>query len=303
MRSLTRFGLTTLATLPLLSLASPFRSSFVPSLSSCLPIARSGDLPSCIPFASLAPPPVRSGCAGCTRHSQAGYPFVVLRQTRQSMSGGGTQTGESMDTVLRFWFGDGYAEGNYEGMKSEDYAKERAKLWWSGGAEIDKEIADRFTDLIRAASNSGLSKGEWATPNGMIARIILFDQLSRNAFRKKKEAFAYDKEAIELSRELFNNDMVKGFPTNAIHFAAMPLMHSEELKDHDLFIKGFEGIDDPIAKHAIGALEEHRAVLVKFGRYPHRNALYGRETTKEEQEWLSSPDCPAWAKSQSAPTE
>jgi uncharacterized protein (DUF924 family) len=62
------------------------------------------------------------------------------------------------------------------------------------------QIFDKFAETIRAASNEGLSTGEWAEPNGLLARIILFDQLSRNAFRKQPEAFKYDQECLVISR-------------------------------------------------------------------------------------------------------
>jgi len=215
------------------------------------------------------------------------------------MSGGSGDA--TPDTVLSFWFGECFVEGRVEEMETDEYQKTYNQKWFMGGAELDKEVAEKFTDLIRAASNSGLSTGDWATPKGMLARIIMFDQLTRNAFRKQKEAFAYDEEAATLSRRMINEGMLSDLPNSAAMFACMPMMHSEALSDHDLFQEGLK----PRAGNKIidGTLKfdlEHRAVVEKFGRYPHRNSHYGRETTAEEKAWLDSPDCPGWAKSQVA---
>lgn len=94
-----------------------------------------------------------------------------------------------------------------------------------------------------------------------------------------------------------------GLPSAVIQFFVMPLMHSESLEDHDMIAgKIMEAAKTLPEDHMLnGTLKfelDHRAVLEKFGRYPHRNRALGRETTAEEAEWLASKDCPGWAKSQ-----
>eukprot|EP00281_Chroomonas_sp_CCMP1168_P017520 CAMPEP_0206218580 /NCGR_PEP_ID=MMETSP0047_2-20121206/3874_1 /ASSEMBLY_ACC=CAM_ASM_000192 /TAXON_ID=195065 /ORGANISM="Chroomonas mesostigmatica_cf, Strain CCMP1168" /LENGTH=307 /DNA_ID=CAMNT_0053641091 /DNA_START=13 /DNA_END=936 /DNA_ORIENTATION=+ len=213
---------------------------------------------------------------------------------------------ELRDSVLRFWFGDDFWKAGFGAMEEAEYFQKSpyAKKWYSGGADLDKEISEKFTDLIRAAGKGELEGGVWDEPTGMLAKIILCDQLSRNAFRGTKEAFAYDTKAVELARKAAAmEDMGKGLPSAAIQFFVMPLMHSESLEDHSLIEKKLTEAVDKLPKgHALnGTLQfelQHKEVIDKFGRYPHRNKQYGRETTPEEAEWLAKPDCPGWAKSQ-----
>jgi uncharacterized protein (DUF924 family) len=94
-----------------------------------------------------------------------------------------------------------------------------------------------------------------------------------------------------------------GLPTPALQFLLMPLMHSEDLADHDIIVNKLkQKLENLPENHHLGGVLQyelaHRTVIEKFGRYPHRNKHFGRETTPEEMAWLESPDCPDWAKSQ-----
>ena len=192
--------------------------------------------------------------------------------------------------------------------------------FWYGGAKQYDELCQNFQDVIRTAGKGELG-GDWQTTvDGKMAQLLLCDQLSRNAFRGEEEAFAYDDLATEIAREISNGlvDEPRGqdeitVPTLSgqiylpyMQFVISPLMHSELIHDHELAV---EVADYSIAvapdhlvdsfKRTKGMEMEHKLVVDKFGRYPHRNNKLGRESTPEELEWLSNEDeLPGWAKSQ-----
>lgn len=168
-----------------------------------------------------------------------------------------------------------------------------------------------------------MDQPEWTTVQGNFARLLLADQLPRNAFRGNGEAFAYDDLAATLSRSLVldqageasggdggggGGEVEPGggleatlvqLPAACLPFVCLPLMHSESLGDHDTLSAFLTSAAQRHPTYPYGqtvAFEQaHREVLERFGRYPHRNAKLGRESTPEEIEWLSG-DIPGWAK-------
>ena len=238
------------------------------------------------------------------------------------------------EEVLAFWFGPVRA-ANRQALSTEDYAKERMRLWWSGDAESDAACG-AFADTIHAAGKGELTAGAWApSPDASLAKVLLLDQLSRGAFRGRPEAFAYDSvagaEALAAVEANYHATM-EGFEKQ---FLLMPLMHSEAPAHHELCVKLFSELADscrellprppclnpaletaadpstrspahtaiPSLKYSLAFAQEHAAVIQRFGRFPHRNAAMGRSTTPEEAAWLASPECPGWAKSQMARAE
>ena len=187
---------------------------------------------------------------------------------------------------------------------------EMTNFWYAGHPEYDG-LCQNFSGTIRMAGRNELKGEEWATVDGRMARIILCDQLSRNSFRGSEEAFLYDGMALGLAKDLAKEALAEDYSPsegNEIYgmyasVLTLPLMHSEYIEDHQLCL---ELIDDFGKKQSPGLpwdqkkgfLLQHTAVLERFGRYPHRNGLKGRETTPEEEEWLSSDDAPGWARSQ-----
>lgn len=207
--------------------------------------------------------------------------------------------------------------------------------WYAGGEPYDALCKDHFASVIRSVGKgdfggSGEEANAWQkTVDGRIAQILLFDQFSRNAFRGTDEAFAYDDKAMTLAREMSQvlvascsteNDkinhkkngitipsLVEGevYPPY-LQFIVSPLMHSESKDDHELAL---EIADYSVSVAPDGLVEafertknselEHKKVIDRFGRYPHRNKNLGRESTPVELEWLANVDeLPAWAKSQ-----
>ena len=127
----------------------------------------------------------------------------------------------------------------------------------------------------------------------------------RNAFRGSDRAFTHDTRAMDLSRKLINSRGYEGWDSpTPFTFLTTPAQHSEDVEDHRLVQQLLEHMDEKFGDHrAVAQLLEHcvshRSVVERFGRYPHRNELKGRESTADEKAWLDDEEnLPSWAKSQ-----
>ena len=191
---------------------------------------------------------------------------------------------EKIEEILRFWFGD---------MEDGFPVDDMDWLWWAGGEGIDRNIRERFEDLVVQAGNGELA--DWAeTAEGRLAHIILLDQFTRNIYRKSAKAFAHDAQALRLTLEGIERGHDLALPTMQRIFMYMPLEHAEDLAMQDLAVEKFRIALEPYladaTKKVAGNLEatvSHRAIVAQFGRFPHRNAVLGRESTPEEIEYLS----------------
>jgi len=196
-------------------------------------------------------------------------------------------------------------------------AKSKMPLWWgiredySGPVSseererIDGEC-QKFAELVRACARGELKDDpEWETLQGLFAQMILCDQLSRNCFRGTPEAYAYDGTALQFARRLVERKAYTSYELPQFTFLITPMEHSEEAADHETNIELVKiaqekfGKDDNTMKQLERAVLEHKAVIDRFGRYPHRNKALGRENTPEETAWLEDvKNLPAWARSQ-----
>lgn len=150
--------------------------------------------------------------------------------------------------------------------------------WWVGGAHIDRQIKDRFLGLHEQLAAS-VPDQAWKDPETALATIIALDQFPRNMFRKSARAFATDQAALALSKNAVAKGFDKGMSDDEKRFLYMPHVHSENLDDQNTAVALFEALDEEdSAKHAV----EHRDIVERFGRFPHRNAALGRESTPEE---------------------
>ncbi len=154
---------------------------------------------------------------------------------------------------------------------------------WVKDPEFDQLLRDRFGELHTAAIQGELY--HWRTdPNGRLAEIIVLDQFSRNMFRDTPESFAYDGMALILAQEaVAAGDHDKIDPEHKA-FMLMPYMHSESAAMHEIAMELFADLSN---------LEfeiKHKAIIDRFGRYPHRNEILGRTSTAEEIEFLQGPD-------------
>jgi len=154
--------------------------------------------------------------------------------------------------------------------------------WWVSDPAFDAAIRVRFLDLYEAAARGEL--GAWEDqPDGALALIIVLDQFPRNLFRGSPRAFATDAQALAAAGRARQRGFDQRCAGDLTSFAYMPFMHSEALADQELCVSLFEGLALP--DHLRSALE-HRDLVARFGRFPHRNAILGRAPTAEERLYL-----------------
>ena len=157
------------------------------------------------------------------------------------------------------------------------------KKWFAKDSGFDAAFRDRFAQLHDQAAHGELL--HWrATPEGALAEILLLDQYPRNAFRDTPRAFATDARALEAAKAMLAAGHDKALPDDIRSFAYMPFDHSENLADQDRAIELLSPISENHAFHA----RAHRDLIVRFGRFPHRNAILGRESTAEETAFLAA---------------
>lgn len=156
------------------------------------------------------------------------------------------------------------------------------KHWFSSTPELDEEIRARFEGLWQRAAAGELDT--WAqTQEGALALIIVLDQLPLNMYRGKPASFATEQKAVAIAKQAVAQNFHIELTDERRLFLFMPLMHSENLDDQDLSVKLFRdtGMDTHWPEH-------HRGIVLRFGRFPHRNAILGRKSTPEELDYLAS---------------
>jgi uncharacterized protein (DUF924 family) len=192
---------------------------------------------------------------------------------------------ETSKTINDFWF------GSLEDDKA--IADQRARLWWSKDPVVDADIRSRFENCIAKATQGRLD--DWTTsPAGCLALILLTDQCPRNVYRDTAAAFASDPKA----RSLCKDGLAKGLdhalrPIERVFFY-LPLEHSESIVDQDHAVALFEQLaatakpeHRPVFDDYFDYALRHREVIRRFGRFPHRNRILGRESSREELTFLA----------------
>ena len=152
-------------------------------------------------------------------------------------------------------------------------------------AALDESIRTRFGPTLEAAARCELFPWR-ATPEGRLAEILVLDQFSRNVYRDTARAFAQDALALALAQELVASGQDRSLPTAQRVFAYMPYMHSESALIHEQALELFA---QPGMENNLDFERRHKAIIDRFGRYPHRNAILGRTSTPEELAFLSEP--------------
>jgi uncharacterized protein (DUF924 family) len=178
----------------------------------------------------------------------------------------------SIRDILDFWFLP--LSDPAHGMPRE--------VWWKAPPEFDAEIRDRFSAIFDHAIDGALDS--WRqSPDGALALILLCDQFPRHMYRKTARAFAGDAKALEIARFALARAYPAAFNAAMRLFFYMPFQHSESLADQAMGCALFAAFDDEeTMKHA----SEHREVIARFGRFPHRNEVLGRPCTAEELAYL-----------------
>lgn len=161
-----------------------------------------------------------------------------------------------------------------------------AKLWWQKDPEFDSMIRYKFGDLHRQATQGELYS--WRnTPESSLAEIIILDQFSRNIYRDKPEAFKFDLAALVLAQIAIGNGFDLKLPPIKRSFIYLPYMHSESAVIHSEAVKLYEALGNVTN---LDFEYKHKAIIDRFGRFPHRNKVLDRESTSEELEFLKQPD-------------
>ena len=157
------------------------------------------------------------------------------------------------------------------------------QAWFRKDDAFDARFRERFMDLhLRAAARE---LDHWAdSAEGALALMILLDQLPRNCFRGTAHMFATDPLARALAKRCIDAGLDQQIEPALRGFLYLPLMHSEELADQTRSVELYEAMGGPSLPHAI----EHRDIIARFGRFPHRNPLLGRDTTADEWAFLQA---------------
>lgn len=178
------------------------------------------------------------------------------------------------DDVLDFWFD-----------------ADRARIeWFRKSAAFDDRLRERFAATIEAALRGELAA--WAaTPRGALARLIVLDQFTRNAFRDTPRAFAGDAQALAAARDIVARRWDRDLRPVQRQFVYLPFEHAEDIDSQNEALRLFAQLaeDAPELSDLLGWAQRHHAVIASFGRFPHRNALLGRASTAEELEFLRQP--------------
>lgn len=188
--------------------------------------------------------------------------------------------------VLDFWFADGLAH--------HWPADAVAQRWFNGGAAFDDDIEREFGALVDAALMQELVEWE-ERPEGRLALVLVLDQFTRNIHRGSAQAFAGDHRALTLVMEGLARGMDLQLPPLGRAFFYMPLMHAEDADIQAISVARFAALEPEVpatvAEHyAVFShfARDHAEVIAKFGRFPHRNEAFGRETSTAEQAYLET---------------
>jgi uncharacterized protein (DUF924 family) len=185
---------------------------------------------------------------------------------RNSATGDTSSTGWSED-VLRFWFKE---------LQPED--------WFGGSAKLDEEIRSRFGQLHQALQASPLLPSS-LDARSLLAAVLVFDQFSRNLFRESAAAYVTDARALELARYAVTTGLDRSLREQERYFLYMPFMHSE---DRAMQVESVRLFQELGSADGLKWARHHAGIVERFGRFPHRNAIFGRTSTPEELEFLKT---------------
>jgi uncharacterized protein (DUF924 family) len=172
------------------------------------------------------------------------------------------------DDILKFWF-----------------EEIEHSCWFKQDAEFDRNLESRFGNILTQAKNDQLD--HWCdSPQGVMGLIIVLDQFSRNIYRESANAFDADPKALQLAVDGIGDGLDKALTLEQRSFFYLPLRHAEDLEMQKLGLKKTREINEAgygSDKYALN----HLAQIERFGRFPHRNRVLGRNNTDEEDAYLS----------------
>ncbi|WP_426416801.1 DUF924 family protein [Aestuariirhabdus sp. LZHN29] len=187
-------------------------------------------------------------------------------------------------SVLQFWFAE------LEGQPASGQA-----LWWGKSDAVDRFVSERFGGLLTNLSAKSPALLE-NSPQGRLATILCFDQFPRHIYRGRERSFAWDRRARALVRQGLDAGDDRKLGAMQSVFFYMPLMHSEDLPHQEQGVALFEalalrtrGEERKQVEASVRSAHQHREIIIRFGRFPHRNRALGRQSSDEELEFLTQP--------------
>jgi uncharacterized protein (DUF924 family) len=175
---------------------------------------------------------------------------------------------DTVDEIVKFWF--------------EELSPE---AWYKADEKRDGEIRQRFVQAYDELK-SGVPARWLETPKGYLAAILALDQFPRNMFRGDPKAFAADVEALGLAKRAIAEGVDMRLPPDMRAFIYLPFQHAEDKADQASSVELFTALGNP---NNLDFALRHKAIIDRFGRFPHRNAILGRESTEEESSFLKEP--------------
>jgi uncharacterized protein (DUF924 family) len=188
--------------------------------------------------------------------------------------------------VLDFWFADT--------LTNPDSLAGRRAIWFMGGPDIDQLITKKFGTLPDAALAGELQ--HWATDaRNMLALVLVLDQFPRNIYRNTARAYHYDAAGLNLAVNIIDHDLNLSLHPIEQSFLFLPLEHSEAIEDQTRAVQLYETLTTQSsgpylesAKNSLDYAKRHCDIIRRFGRFPHRNAILGRESTEAELDFLAA---------------
>lgn len=175
---------------------------------------------------------------------------------------------------------------NYQEVLDFWFAPEHTNFWFAKDQHFDDKIRGQFFQIHQQATQAEL--WSWRqSAEGRLAEIIVLDQFSRNLYRDQAQAFAQDSMALALAQEAIGQQLDAQLSPEQRSFLYMPFMHSESKLIHEFALKLFQRLGNEIN---LSFEKKHKVIIDQFGRYPHRNAILGRQSTPEELEFLTQPN-------------
>lgn len=174
-------------------------------------------------------------------------------------------------------------------IKAEDlvdfwFSERVAKYWFNSTAEFDNELRQLYESVYLDAK-AGQHDNWLDTAMGCLALVILFDQLPLNIYRGDKKSFATEEKSREVAKHAIKQSYDQCLDEKQKAFLYMPFMHSENIEDQERSVKLFENAK---LTGNIRFARHHREIVKRFGRFPHRNKILGRDSTDDELVYLQS---------------
>jgi uncharacterized protein (DUF924 family) len=182
---------------------------------------------------------------------------------------------DAPEEVLSFWFDD---------VVGDDF-KTRSHVWFGKNPAFDTDIQKRFGSLRADAAAGKLTDWE-RSARAALGLVIVLDQFPRNIFRGTPQAFATDAMALATAKRAIENGFDRQLRPVERLFLYLPFEHAESLADQERSVALSRTLGDP---GSLDYAERHRAIIARFGRFPHRNAILGRASTPEEIAFLAEP--------------